>query len=132
MESAGGATGPTDTPVLLQLLEKSLCASFELFQNEALDRIEDATPASVADEYTGRKRVRKVCLGDARVARIRNLLDSGFGVTRSNMQVGFHEAFLAATSRHLYMDDADVNWASVKTRQGWKDTRSVVLCQTPR
>ena len=132
MASAAGATIPSDPPILLQLLNQSLRASFQLFQNEALDRIEDATPASVVDEYTGRKRVRKVCLGDMRVARIRKLLESGFGVTRSKMQVEFHEAFLAATSRHLYMDDNDVNWAKVKAQQGWKDTRSVVLCQTPR
>lgn len=130
MASAGGTT--INTPILLRLLEHSLHTSFDLFQNEALDRLEDAIPTSVVDEYTGRKRVRKVCLGDMRVARIRKLLESGFGVTRSKMQVEFHEAFLAATSRHLYMDDNDVNWAKVKAQQGWKDTRSVVLCQTPR
>lgn len=124
MASAGGATTPSNPPILLRLLEHSLHTSFDLFQNEALDRLEDAMPTSVVDEYTGRKRVRKVCLGDMRVARIRKLLESGFGVTRSKMQVEFHEAFLAATSRHLYMDDNDVNWAKIKAQQGWKDTRS--------
>lgn len=121
MASAGGASS---SPILIQLIERSLRTSFELFENEALDRLEDAMPTSVVDEYTGRKRVRKVCLGDMRVARIRKLLESGFGVTRSKMQVEFHEAFLAATSRHLYMDDNDVNWAKIKAQQGWKDTRS--------
>ena len=117
---------------LLRLLSQSLCDSFHEFQNEALDTLEEAMPSSVVDEYSGRKRIRKVCLGDQRVNRIRKLLESGFGVTRSKMQTEFHEAFLAATSRHLYMDDRDVNWALVKAKQGWKDTRSVVLCQTPR
>lgn len=102
-----------EQPTLLRLLTSGLNTSFHLYQNEAIDKLEDATPMSVVDEYTGKKRVRKVCLGDLRVHRIRTLLESGFGVTRSKMQVEFHEAFLAATSRHLYMDDQDVNWAKV-------------------
>lgn len=117
---------------LLRLLGQSLGISFHEFQNEALDKLEEAMPSSVVDEYTGKKRIRKVCLGDQRVNRIRKLLESGFGVTRSKMQVEFHEAFLAATSRHIYMDDQDVNWGLVKAKQGFKDLRSVVLCQTPR
>ena len=106
--------------------------TFEAAQEEALIKLEDCMPMSVVDSYTKKKRARKVCLGDLRVAAIRKLLESGFGVTRSAMQTEFHEAFLAATSRHLYSEDSDVNWAEVKARQGWADTRAVVLCQTPR
>lgn len=106
--------------------------TFEAAQEEALIKLDECMPTSVVDSYTKVKRARKVSLGDLRVAAIRKLLETGFGVTRSTMQTEFHEAFLAATSRHLYSEDSDVNWAEVKARQGWADTRAVVLCQTPR
>ena len=106
--------------------------TFETAQEEVLHKLDDCMPTSVVDSYTSSKRVRKVSLGDLRVSAIRKLLETGFGVTRSNLQAEFHEAFLAATSRHLYSEDSNVNWAEIKARQGFPDTRAVVLCQTPR
>lgn len=118
----------------MRTLKAQLITSFTAQQNAALDRLEACMPTSVVDSYTKVKRTRRSSLGDLRVDRIRNLLDSGFGkIRRSKMQIDFHEAFLAATSRHIYAhDDQAVDWARVKEKQGWSDTRSVVLCQTPR
>lgn len=99
--------------------------TFETAQEEALHKLDECMPTSVVSSLTSSKRARKVSLGDMRVAAIRRLLETGFGVTRSTMQTEFHEAFLAATSRHLYSSDSNVNWAEVKARQGWADTRAV-------
>ena len=119
-------------PHFLKMIKAKLKMTFETAQEEALHKLHECMPTSVVDSYTSSKRARKVCLGDLRVSAIRKLLETGFGVTRSTMQTEFHEAFLAATSRHLYSEDSNVNWAEVKARQGWADTRAVVLCQTPR
>lgn len=116
----------------MEMIKAKLKMTFETAQEEALHKLDECMPTSVVDSYTSSKRARKVCLGDLRVSAIRKLLETGFGVTRSTMQTEFHEAFLAATSRHLYSEDSNVNWAEVKARQGWPDTRAVVLCQTPR
>lgn len=99
--------------------------TFETAQEDALHKLDECMPTSVVSSFTSSKRARKVSLGDLRVAAIRKLLETGFGVTRSTMQTEFHEAFLAATSRHLYSSDSNVNWAEVKARQGWSDTRAV-------
>ena len=131
MSFAWDTSSGTDPP-LLRIIESRLRSTFEAAQEEALYELEECIPTSVVDSFTRKKRTRKVCLGDLRVAAIRKLLESGFGVTRSTMQKEFHESFLAACSRHLYSEDADVNWSEVKARQGWQDTRAVVLCQTPR
>ncbi len=118
----------------LRTLKTQLKATFLHQQDTALDRLEACMPTSVVDSYTNTKRVRRSSLGDQRVDQIRELLETGFGkIRRSKMQIDFHEAFLAACSRHLYaQDDQAVDWARVKEKQGWSDTRSVVLCQTPR
>ena len=116
----------------MRTLGRRLDLSFTVYQDAALDALDALLPKSVVDTYSDTKRKRRACLGDIRVDKIRHMLDSGFGVTRSKMQISFHESFLAATSRHLYSSDENVDWARVKTQQGWEDTRSVVLCQTPR
>ena len=104
----------------MRTLKAQLITSFTAQQNAALDRLEACMPTSVVDSYTKVKRTRRSSLGDLRVDRIRNLLDSGFGkIRRSKMQIDFHEAFLAATSRHIYAhDDQAVDWARVKEKQG--------------
>lgn len=112
-------------PYFLKMIKDKLKMTFETAQEEVLHKLDECMPTSVVDSYTSSKRIRKVCLGDLRVSAIRKLLETGFGVTRSTMQAEFHEAFLAATSRHLYSEDSNVNWAEVKARQGWADTRAV-------
>lgn len=112
-------------------LQSRLKLTFDVFQNKALDDLDALMPKSVVDTFSDTKKKRRACLGDIRVEKIRQLLDTGFGVTRSKMQISFHESFLAACSRHLYEHD-NPDWARIKQNQGWDDTRSVVLCQTPR
>lgn len=107
-------------------LGQRLELSFDVFQNNALDALDALQPTSVVEAYSDTKKKRRASTGDMRVAKIRQLLDSGFGVTRSKMQIGFHEAFLAACAKHLYAEDQQVDWARVKKQQGWSDTRSVV------
>ena len=77
-------------------LWQRLHLSFDVFQNKTLDALDALQPTSVVDMYSDTKKKRRACLGDLRTERIRQLLNSGFGVTRSKMQVSFHEAFLAA------------------------------------
>lgn len=123
--SSGAANSDGIDPPFLRVIESRVRATFEAAQKETLYELDQCMPTSVVDSFTRRKRTRKVCLGDLRVSAIRKLLETGFGVTRSTMQQEFHESFLAATSRHLYSEDADVNWSEVKARQGWNDTRAV-------
>ncbi len=111
----------------MRTLGRRLHLSFTVYQDAALDALDALLPKSVVDTYSDTKRKRRACIGDIRVDKIRHMLDSGFGVTRSKMQISFHESFLAATSRHLYSEDENVDWARVKTQQGWEDTRSVVV-----
>lgn len=122
----------TASSAFMRTLGRRLQLSFTVYQDAALDALDALLPKSVVDTYSDTKRKRRACMGDIRVDKIRHMLESGFGVTRSKMQVSFHESFLAATSRHLYSEDENVDWARVKTQQGWEDTRSVVLAQTPR
>ena len=123
---------PSAPSAFMRTLGRRLQLSFTVYQDAALDALDALLPKTVVDTYSDTKRKRRACIGDIRVDKIRQMLDSGFGVTRSKMQISFHESFLAATSRHLYSEDENVDWARVKTQQGWEDTRSVVLCQTPR
>ena len=125
--------GGTRASAYRRTLGQRLKLSFDVFQNNALDALDALQPTSVVDAYSDTKKKRRASIGDMRVAKIRQLLDSGFGVTRSKMQIQFHEAFLAACAKHLYSEDeGQVDWARIKAQQGWTDTRSVVLCQTPR
>lgn len=126
------ARTPAAPSAFMRTLGRRLHLSFTVYQDAALDALDALLPKSVVDAYSDTKRKRRACLGDIRVDKIRHMLESGFGVTRSKMQISFHESFLAATSRHLYSEDENVDWARVKTQQGWEDTRSVVLAQTPR
>jgi len=110
-------------------LGRRLALTFTTQQDQVLDALDALTPKSVVDRYSNTKRARRASLGDIRVNKIRQMLEIGMGVQRSKMQVRFHEAFLAATSRHLYEEDDNVDWARVRQAQGWADCRSVVLCQ---
>lgn len=110
-------------------LGQRLELTFRVQQDQVLDTLDQLTPKTVVDRYSNTKRTRRASLGDIRVNQIRQMLETGMGVQRSKMQVRFHEAFLAATSRHLYQSDENVDWARVRQAQGWKDCRSVVLCQ---
>lgn len=103
-------------------LQSRLKLTFDVFQNKALDDLDALMPKSVVDTFSDTKKKRRACLGDIRVEKIRQLLDTGFGVTRSKMQISFHESFLAACSRHLYEHD-NPDWARIKQNQGWNDTR---------
>ena len=69
--------------------------------------------------------------GDKRLAGIRKTLTQ-FGLTRSKMQVTFHEAFLQAVSQHLYKDDRDVDFGEIQKRNHWDNMKQQVLCLTPR
>lgn len=75
--------------------------------------------------------VKKERFGDKRLAQIRKTLTQ-FGLTRSKMQVMFHEAFLQATSQHIYQLDKDVDFEEVRRRQGWDNNKQQILCLTPR
>ena len=46
-------------------------------------------------------------LGSHRLGLIRNTLESGFGLQRSNTQKKFHDSFLNACCRFLYSDDSN-------------------------
>ena len=84
--------------------------TFRVQQDQVLDTLDQLTPKTVVDRYSNTKRTRRASLGDIRVNQIRQMLETGMGVQRSKMQVRFHEAFLAATSRHLYQSDENVDW----------------------
>ena len=71
-------------------LGSRLRLSFDVFQNKALDDLDAMVPKSVVDTFSDTKRKKRACIGDMRVERIRSLLETGFGVTRSKMQISFH------------------------------------------
>ena len=73
----------------------------------------------------------KVKIGDTLVAQLRKTLDM-FGLTRSKMQVSFHEAFLSSCSQDLYKMDKDTDFVAVHARQGWENFKQSTLCLTPR
>tara|TARA_B110000908_G_C10249003_1_gene450671 strand:- start:582 stop:2345 length:1764 start_codon:yes stop_codon:yes gene_type:complete len=75
--------------------------------------------------------VRKERVGDKRLEKIRETLTQ-FGLTRSKMQKLFHEAFLQATSQHIFKLDKDVDFDAVRQRQGWTNNKQQILCLTPR
>lgn len=71
-------------------LGSRLQLSFDVYQNKALDDLDAITPKSVVDTFSDTKRKKRACIGDMRVEKIRSLLETGFGVTRSKMQISFH------------------------------------------
>ena len=70
-------------------------------------------------------------LGDRRLDNIRKTLTM-FGMTMSKMQTMFHEAFMQATSQHIYKHDKDVDFGAVAKRNGWTNMKQQTLCITPR
>ena len=82
-------------------ITRRLHLSFTVYQDTAMDALDELLPKSVVDTYSDTKRKRRACLGDLRVEKIRHMLDSGFGVTRSKMQISFHESFLAGILFYL-------------------------------
>jgi len=84
-----------------------------------------------ANTNTGGK--SKVLKGDAYINRLRDVLSSELGYTRSDVQTMFHEAFICAVGRFLYSKDGDeVDMTEIMKQQGWDTLKQQVLCMTPR
>lgn len=94
VSAAGRGTNPLSP--FLASLKGRLELTFETEQNKALDYLDSIVPTSVVDKYSDVKRKKRASTGEERLREIRALLDTGFGVTRSKMQIIFHEHFLAA------------------------------------
>tara|TARA_B100000519_G_C14195342_1_gene415162 strand:+ start:229 stop:972 length:744 start_codon:yes stop_codon:yes gene_type:complete len=72
-------------------------------------------------------------LGTHRLALIRQTLESGFDMQRSNTQKQFHDSFLNACCRFLFSDDTNApDFTDIMQANGWDDLRQQVLCMTPR
>ena len=99
-----------------------LISAFETLES---DMFEDLS------RKNGRRTKHRRCIGDARLAELRVMLDC-FGLERSKMQKVFHDSFLSCCAQHLYSQDPDVDMEDVCQRNNWEDTRQQVLCLTPR
>ena len=115
----------------VELLD-ALSRTFRKLEDECLDDLDRMVPSSVVQFFSRQKKRRRISEGDRRLQKLRELLQSGFGVVRSPMQCDFHECFMAACARHIFSADESTDWARLMDREGWNDIRSVVLCQTPR
>ena len=72
-------------------------------------------------------------LGAHRLTEIRNTLESGFDMQRSNTQKKFHDSFLNACARFLFRDDTNApDYSQILESNKWDDLRQQVLCMTPR
>jgi hypothetical protein len=96
--------------------KKYLEAGFEYYQSCELDK---------------KRKRKKTSLGDQRLQKLRQLLDS-MGLERSDMQKNFHEQFLAACANKIYGDDVNPNMHAIAKREGWTDLKQQVVCSTPR
>ena len=72
-------------------------------------------------------------LGAHRLTELRNTLESGFDMQRSNTQKKFHDSFLNACARFLFRDDTNApDYSQILESNKWDDLRQQVLCMTPR
>ena len=72
-------------------------------------------------------------LGALRLTEMRNTLESGFDMQRSNTQKKFHDSFLNACARFLFRDDTNApDYSQILESNKWEDLRQQVLCMTPR
>lgn len=111
-----------------------------LYEDVRTQLIEMSRPAAKRMRFTsvvpkpgensgGRSKTLK---GDMYLAQLRNVLNTELGLTRSSVQVLFHESFLCSIGRFLYSTDPDVDMTEVMVRNKWDTLKQQVLCMTPR
>ena len=109
--------------------------ALEYTSSQALTRLRSARPVKRVRVSSGMR--SSLCgtgsLGSFRLSEIRNTLESGFDMQRSNTQKKFHDYFLNACARFLFREDTNApDYSQILSTNNWEDLRQQVLCMTPR
>ena len=109
--------------------------ALEYSSSLALSRLSNSRPRKRVRVASGTLSLSRESgsLGVYRLAELRNTLESGFGMQRSNTQKKFHDSFLNSCARFLFSEDTNApDYAQVLSTNNWDDLRQQVLCMTTR
>lgn len=114
---------------------KHFDSALEFSSSLALTRLSNARPMKRVRVSSGMRSAScgSGSLGAFRLTELRNTLESGFDMQRSNTQKKFHDYFLNACARFLFREDTNApDYSQILNSNNWDDLRQQVLCMTPR